>query len=80
MTNCYQCDDTGKVAVPNGADDFDWEFCDCEAGRIAERTKDWPKATGESMEDMNRRIQNEVLASGASNLPPGYTQEELDNR
>lgn len=32
---CEICDDTGVRNVPNGPDDFDEEFCTCEAGEAA---------------------------------------------
>ncbi len=27
---CSKCGGTGKIAVPNGEDDFDYEPCDCQ--------------------------------------------------
>jgi hypothetical protein len=32
---CGRCEDTGVVAVPNGPDDQDVEFCVCEYGKAA---------------------------------------------
>lgn len=45
--------------------------------RLAEgmRTINWPKATGETMQEANSRIQAEVLRGGASNIPQGYDSE-----
>ena len=31
---CPKCQDTGIVEVPNGPDDWEYAFCDCEAGRV----------------------------------------------
>lgn len=35
----------------------------------------WPESTGETMQQSNARIQAEVLRSGASNIPAGYTSD-----
>lgn len=44
----------------------------------AEKTKDWPKDDGRTMEERNRDAQNAGMRH--SNLPPGITQEDIDNR
>lgn len=44
----------------------------------AEKTKDWPKDDGKTMEEVNAEAQKAGM--NESNLPPGVTQEDLDNR
>lgn len=44
----------------------------------AEKTKDWPRADGRTMEQINRDAQNAGMRF--SNLPPGITQDDIDNR
>lgn len=44
----------------------------------AEKTKDWPKYDGKTMAESAAEAQR--AGYGHSNLPPGITQEDLDNR
>lgn len=44
----------------------------------AEKTKDWPKADGRTMAEINADAQRAGMRY--SNLPPGITQEDIDNR
>lgn len=43
----------------------------------AEKTKNWPKDDGRTMAQRNADAQR--AGYGHSNLPPGVTQEDLDN-
>lgn len=36
-TNCKLCENTGIKYVPNGADDYDMEYCSCPEGKRAEK-------------------------------------------
>lgn len=42
-----------------------------------DKTKDWPRADGESMEDMNKRIQKQALSEGHALVPGGFNSESI---
>lgn len=36
---CDRCDGSGVVLIPNGKDDYEKDFCECEIGRA--ESKEW---------------------------------------
>lgn len=44
----------------------------------AEKTKNWPRYTGKTLQQASREAQEAGYRS--SNLPPGITQADIDNR